>query len=207
MDMKAPQSFEIAGRKIGPDEPPFIIAEMSGNHNGDISRALAIVEMAADAGADAIKLQTYRADTITIDHNAEEFMIRGGLWDGRSLYELYEKPSPLGSGTRKSSAAQRTKASLPFQAPLTSPPLTFLRASRHQPTRLRPLRLSISRLLKEPQAQANRSSSQPAWRALMTSMMQLKQPPMQGLAALSSSIASVDTRHRSKRQTCAPWPN
>ena len=89
--MKAPQSLTLAGHSIGPEEPPFIIAEMSGNHNGDIGRALAIVDMAADAGADAIKLQTYRADTITIDHDSEEFMIRGGLWDGRRLFELYQE--------------------------------------------------------------------------------------------------------------------
>lgn len=82
--------IQIAGRKIGPDFEPYIIAELSANHNGDIENAFKIIEEAKRAGADAIKLQTYRPDTITIDSNKEDFQIHGGLWDGRSLYELYE---------------------------------------------------------------------------------------------------------------------
>ncbi|WP_432453514.1 MULTISPECIES: pseudaminic acid synthase [unclassified Agarivorans] len=81
----------INGKKIGPDEPPYIIAEMSGNHNGDINRAISLIKAAKEAGADAVKLQTYTADTITIDHDAEEFKIHGGLWDGYKLYELYQE--------------------------------------------------------------------------------------------------------------------
>jgi len=83
--------FAIAGRAIGPGHPPYVIAEISANHNGRLDAAMALVEAAREAGADAVKLQTYRPDTITLDSDAEAFRIRGGLWDGRTLYELYEE--------------------------------------------------------------------------------------------------------------------
>ncbi len=82
--------MKINNRVISPSEPPYVIAELSANHNGDIDQAFAIMEAAKKAGADAIKIQTYRPDTITIDHDSPEFKIKGGLWDGQSLYELYE---------------------------------------------------------------------------------------------------------------------
>jgi N-acetylneuraminate synthase len=81
----------IAGRRIGPDEPPYVIAEMSGNHNGDIARAMRLIDDAKAAGADAVKLQTYTADTITIDCHGPDFTIEGGLWHGKRLYDLYQE--------------------------------------------------------------------------------------------------------------------
>ena len=85
--------MQINNRKIGSDQPPYVIAEMSANHNGDINNAYKIIDMAKACGTDAIKLQTYHPDTITMDMNTPEFMIEGGLWDGQSLYELYKGAS------------------------------------------------------------------------------------------------------------------
>ncbi|MBC9251080.1 pseudaminic acid synthase [Pseudomonas alcaligenes] len=81
----------IAGRRIGCDFPPYIIAELSANHNGRLETAMRIIEAAKAAGADAVKLQTYKPDTITLDSDGEGFRIHGGLWDGRTLYELYQE--------------------------------------------------------------------------------------------------------------------
>ena len=83
--------ISIAGRQIGRGFAPFVIAEMSANHNGNIETALHIIEEAKKAGADAVKLQTYTPDTITLNCDTEEFHIHGGLWDGRTLYDLYRE--------------------------------------------------------------------------------------------------------------------
>jgi pseudaminic acid synthase len=83
--------IQIAGRPIGVDYPPFVIAELSANHNGRLEIALRIIEEAKKAGADAVKLQTYTADTITLNSQTEDFQIRGGLWDGKNLYQLYQE--------------------------------------------------------------------------------------------------------------------
>ncbi len=84
-------SITIAGRRIAVGEVPYVIAEMSANHNGQIETAFKLIDAAKQAGADAVKLQTYRPDTITLHCDAEEFRIRGGLWDGRTLYDLYQE--------------------------------------------------------------------------------------------------------------------
>lgn len=81
----------IAGRPIGPGHEPYVICELSGNHNGSLDRALKLLEAAAQTGADAIKMQSYTADTITIDHDGPGFTIEGGLWDGRNLHSLYKE--------------------------------------------------------------------------------------------------------------------
>jgi pseudaminic acid synthase len=83
-------AFGIQGRRLAPDEPPYIIAELSANHNGSLERAFESIEVAKKCGADAVKIQTYTADTMTIDCDHEDFHIKGGLWDGQSLYKLYK---------------------------------------------------------------------------------------------------------------------
>ncbi len=87
------RAFNIGNKTIGKAHRPFIIAEMSGNHNGDIQRALSLVKAAADAGAHALKLQTYTADTITINHQGGLFDIKDeqSLWKNRNLYQLYQE--------------------------------------------------------------------------------------------------------------------
>ncbi|WP_028995075.1 pseudaminic acid synthase [Azonexus hydrophilus] len=83
--------ISISDRPIGVGYSPYIIAELSANHNGKLETAIKIIEEAKKAGADAVKLQTYTADTITLNSNAEEFQIHGGLWNGKTLYELYQE--------------------------------------------------------------------------------------------------------------------
>lgn len=91
--MNTKKIITLAGREIGRHAPPFVIAEMSGNHNQSLSRALEIVEAAAKTGAHALKLQTYTADTMTLDITEGDFFIKdpNSLWHGRSLYELYQE--------------------------------------------------------------------------------------------------------------------
>ncbi len=86
-----PPAIKINGRAIGPGHPVYIIAEMSANHNQDFDQAVRILEAAKEAGADAIKLQTYTADTLTINSDQEWFQIKGTAWQGRNLYDLYQE--------------------------------------------------------------------------------------------------------------------
>lgn len=83
--------ISIDGRSIGPNEPPYVVAEISANHKGQLPVAKRLIDEAKKAGANAVKLQTFTPDTITLNSQREDFRIRGGLWDGRSLYELYEE--------------------------------------------------------------------------------------------------------------------
>jgi len=87
--------MRIGRHPVGPDHPPLIVAELSANHNGSLERALAVVDAVAGAGAHVLKLQTYTADTLTLDVDRPEFRIEtpGGLWEGRTLYDLYQQGS------------------------------------------------------------------------------------------------------------------
>lgn len=84
-------TFQLPRRLIAEDRPTYVIAELSANHNGSLNKALELVRHAADAGADAVKLQTYTADTITLDSDADCFLIKGTIWDGRRLHDLYQE--------------------------------------------------------------------------------------------------------------------
>ena len=83
--------FQIAGRWIGAGLPPYIISELSANHNGSLERMLNLIDKAAETGCDAIKIQTYTPDTLTIDCEKADFQITEGLWAGKTLYELYQE--------------------------------------------------------------------------------------------------------------------
>ena len=85
------KNIEINNKKIGNEFSPYVIAEISANHNGKIENAFKLIEVAKNAGADAVKIQTYTADTITLNSDKEDFQIHGGLWDGQTLYQLYQQ--------------------------------------------------------------------------------------------------------------------
>jgi pseudaminic acid synthase len=118
----------IAQYAIGRDQPPFIIAEMSGNHNQSLDRALAIVDAAADAGAHAIKLQTYTADTMTLDLDTPHFRIDDpkSLWHGEILYRLYEKAHTPWDWHAPIFERARSRGLVPFSTPFDETAVAFL---------------------------------------------------------------------------------
>lgn len=121
-----PVAMRIRDRWIGPGHPAYFIAEISANHGGSFERAARMVELAAEAGADAVKLQTYTADTLTIDADNEHFRISGTLWDGRSLHDLYgEAYMPWEWQPRLLEVADRAGITL-FSTPFDSTAIDFL---------------------------------------------------------------------------------
>ena len=122
------EGIRIAGRRIGREEPPFIIAEMSGNHNQSLDRALALVDAAADAGAHAIKLQTYTADTMTLDLRDKDFLVDDGnnLWGGRSLHDLYKEAHTPWEWHAPILERARQRGLLAFSSPFDATAVDFL---------------------------------------------------------------------------------
>lgn len=122
--------FCVESVRVGCDARPFVIAEMSGNHNQSLDRALAIVDAAADAGAHGLKLQTYTPDTMTIDVDAGEFRITDpkSLWTGRSLYELYGEAFTPWEWHRPLFDRARERGLVPFSTPFDASSVDFLEA-------------------------------------------------------------------------------
>ena len=120
--------IKIGSHNIGQDYPPFIIAEMSGNHNTSLDRALSIVDSAADSGAHAIKLQTYTPETMTLDINHSEFVINNAdsIWNGRSLYSLYEEAHTPWEWHIKIMERAKEKNILCFSTPFDESSVDFL---------------------------------------------------------------------------------
>ncbi len=121
-------SFKLGKYMIGPQYPPFIIAEMSGNHNHSLDRALEIVTAAAKAGAHAIKLQTYTADTMTINSQGKDFVINDpkSLWNGRNLYELYQEAHTPWEWHKPIFDHARKLGIIPFSTPFDDSAVDFL---------------------------------------------------------------------------------
>jgi pseudaminic acid synthase len=118
----------IADRIIGPDQPPLVIAEMSGNHNQSLDRALAIVDAAAEAGAHALKLQTYTADTMTLDVRGGNFEINDpdSLWAGQNLHDLYKQAYTPWEWHRPIMERARQRGMLCFSSPFDESAVDFL---------------------------------------------------------------------------------
>lgn len=121
-------SFHLGHRPIGLEHPPFIIAEMSGNHNQSLDRAMAIIDAAADAGAHAIKFQTYTADTMTLDLREKEFLIKDpkSLWKDRNLYDLYREAHTPWEWHAPLFEHARNRNIIPFSTPFDETAVTFL---------------------------------------------------------------------------------
>ena len=118
--------IRIAGRMVGPGHPPFVVAELSGNHNGLLARALALIDAAKAAGADAVKLQTYTAETITLDCDGAPFRIEGGPWHGQRLYDLYREASTPWEWHEALFAHCRAQGLACFSTPFDASAVAFL---------------------------------------------------------------------------------
>ncbi len=118
--------MKIGNHTIDKNNPVFIIAELSANHNGSLENALATIKAAKRAGADCIKLQTYTADTITLDSDQEDFLIKGTIWDGRKLYDLYQEAYTPWEWHEQIYAAAAEEGLVCFSSPFDKTAVDFL---------------------------------------------------------------------------------
>jgi pseudaminic acid synthase len=121
-----PASIDIDGRRVGPSESVYVVAELSANHGHQLERALALVEAAAQAGADAVKLQTYTADTITLESDKDDFRITGTAWAGRTLHQLYREAYTPWEWHPELQEAARERGLALFSAPFDETAVDFL---------------------------------------------------------------------------------
>jgi N-acetylneuraminate synthase len=128
MSKRSEHTIHIGERPVGAGHPPFVIAEMSGNHNQSLDRALAIVDAAADSGAHALKIQTYTADTMTLDVDRDDFRITdpNSLWAGQSLHKLYDQAHTPWDWHEPIFARARERGMLPFSTPFDESAVDFL---------------------------------------------------------------------------------
>lgn len=126
--MTSAQTIHLSRSSIGTGQPIFTIAEMSGNHNGDLDRALRIVDAVAETGASALKIQTYTADTLTIDSHAAPFRVESGhgLWGGRNLYALYQEAHTPWEWHEAIFDRARSHGLIPFSTPFDPTAVEFL---------------------------------------------------------------------------------
>jgi pseudaminic acid synthase len=123
------KSITIAGQKIGPNEPVYVIAEVSANHNQNFDQAVRLLEVAKESGADAVKIQTYTADTITLNARTPHFQVGGGtIWDGRSLYDLYQEAYTPWDWQPKLKAIADQLGIILFSSPFDHTAVDFLEA-------------------------------------------------------------------------------
>ena len=122
----AQDSIDIGGRMIGSSHAPLVVAELSGNHNGDRARAIELVRQIAATGAEAVKFQTYTADTLTIDCDRPDFLIEKGLWAGRKLYDLYQEASTPWEWHEELFAVAKEEGLIAFSTPFDNQAVEFL---------------------------------------------------------------------------------
>lgn len=168
------KDFQIGERKIGKEYPTYIIAEMSGNHGQSFEQAVDILKAAKEAGADAIKLQTYTADTITINCHEPPFQIKGSLWDGRNLYELYEEAhTPWEWQPKLKKIADEIGIDC-FSSPFDDTAVDFLEDMNVLVHKVASFEMIDTGLLKRSLRRANRSLCPPEWRRSARSRNRLK---------------------------------
>ena len=191
----------IGGRPVGLRHPPLIVAEMSGNHNQSLSLALEIVDAAAQAGAHVLKLQTYTADTITLDVRRDEFVVSDAhsLWNGRnSLYELYKQAYTPWEWHAPIMQRAQERGMLCFSSPFDETAVDFLEELDVPAYKIASFENNTCRSFARSPPPASRSSCPPAWPRWRrwTRRFALRGKPAVRSSCCSSARAAIRRRRR-----------